>query len=562
MAALRRRLTGATLLLLAGLHAAGPDRARAQEAASAPPPAGACPAPGAAFDPTGAPHWNGWGAGPAQLRFQPSGMAGLAAADVPRLRLRWAFGFPGTVRAYAQPTVAGGRVFVGSQGGRVYSLDAAGGCTHWEYAAGAPVRTAIAIGQRPDGWSAYFGDQRGTVHAVDAVTGRSLWRTLVEDHPAAIITGAPLLVGETLFVPVSSFEEFSAANPGYPCCSFRGSLVALEAATGGPLWKAHTIAQEPGPGATGPDGRRAMGPSGAAIWSSPTYDAARRAVYVATGDNYSDPPTDTSDAVLAFDGDTGRLLWSRQITAGDAYNISCVVPGRANCPGADGPDHDFGASAILVELPGGRRVLLAGQKSGVVTALDPDREGAILWQRRVGAGGRLGGVQWGMATDGSRLYVAVSDVRAERVAPGTPGAQISALDPRVWFLLDGGVGGGLHALELETGEEVWRTPHPGCGGVPGCSPAQSAAVTAIPGVVFSGGLDGRLRAYSAADGRILWDVDTKGEHRTVNGVAARGGSIDGPGAVVVGGLLHVGSGSGYFGTMPGNVLLTYSVEGR
>jgi polyvinyl alcohol dehydrogenase (cytochrome) len=198
----------------------------------------------------------------------------------------------------------------------------------------------------------------------------------------------------------------------------------------------------------------------------------------------------------------------------------------------------------------------------VVTAIDPDRDGAVIWQRRIGKGSAMGGVQWGMATDGNKIYAAVSDLAVYPAASGTAGAQPLGFNPAFVFRADSRVGGGLHALKIDSGEEVWLTPHPGCNDVPGCSPAQSAAVTAIPGVVFSGGVDGVLRAYSADDGRILWDVDTKGEYHTVNGVTGDGGSIDGAGAVVVGGMLYVTSGSAFVGTIPGNVLLAYSIDGQ
>jgi polyvinyl alcohol dehydrogenase (cytochrome) len=168
----------------------------------------------------------------------------------------------------------------------------------------------------------------------------------------------------------------------------------------------------------------------------------------------------------------------------------------------------------------------------------------------------------GSATDGSKLFVAVSDTRFSIVPPGTPGAQTSLLNAKTAWLLDGNAGGGLHALKLDPGEEIWSAPPPACNGVLGCGPAQSAAVTAIPGVVFSGSLDRHLRAYSADDGHVMWDVDTKGEYRAVNGAAARGGSIDGPGAVVVAGVLYVTSGTGIWGGKAGNVLLAYSVDGR
>ena len=255
------------------------------------------------------------------------------------------------------------------------------------------------------------------------------------------------------------------------------------------------------------------------------------------------------------------MAWSRQTTSRDAYNIACVSPEKENCPKANGPDFDFGSSAILATLPNGKRILVAGQKSGVVTAVDPDRGGDIVWQKRVGVGGSLGGVEWGIAADQGKVYVAVSDVRLAVVALGTPGAQPSIFNPKVAFLYNYRAGGGLSALKLETGEEIWRTPHPGCGDVPGCSPAQSAAVTAVPGLVFSGGLDGHLRAYFADNGKIAWDQDTKGDYQTVNGVAGKGGSIDGGGAVIVDGTVYVGSGSGIFGGTPGNVLLAYSIDG-
>jgi polyvinyl alcohol dehydrogenase (cytochrome) len=271
-------------------------------------------------------------------------------------------------------------------------------------------------------------------------------------------------------------------------------------------------------------------------------------VYVTTGDNYSDPATDTSDAILAFDAKSGAFAWSRQMTAGDAYTVACGSPRPVNCPAESGPDLDFGSPAILVDLANGKRALVAGQKSGVVTAVDPDRVGDIIWRRRIGKGSSMGGVQWGMATDGGKIYAAVSDLKVYPAAPETPGAQPLAFNPAVALRADSRAGGGLHALRVDSGEEAWQTPHPGCIDVPGC--------------VFSGGVDGRLRAYSADEGRILWDVDTKGEYHTVNGILAHGGSIDGAGAVAAGGMLYVSSGSAFVGTIPGNVLLAYSVDGQ
>ncbi len=406
------------------------------------------------------------------------------------------------------------------------------------FKADGPVRSAISIGPVGGKWAAYFGDQRAQAYAVDAATGTLLWKVRVDQHPAAMITGAPALYEGRLYVPDSSYEEVTGGGPKYECCKFRGGVSALDASTGKLIWKSYTIAEEPHPVRKNKQGIQLWGPSGAGVWSSPTIDAKRHAVYVTTGDSYSDPPAHTSDSFLAFDMDTGKLLWSRQLTEGDAYNLGC--PTGDNCPESKGPDFDFGCSPNLVDLPNGKRALVAGQKSGMVHAIDPDQQGEVLWSVRVGKGGALGGVQWGNATDGQNVYVAVSDHFA------TP-------DPKQ--------AGGMFALKLATGERVWSTPPPACD-KPNCSPAQSAAVTVIPGVVFSGALDGHLRAYSTADGRIIWDVDTAIEYQAVNGVKAKGGSLDGPGPVVVGGTLYVNSGYGMFFEMPGNVLLAFSVDGR
>jgi len=523
---------------------------------------GMCAEGGALFAPeANEPHWNGWGVDSSQHRFQPAVMAQLSADQVPKLKLKWAFGYSGANQAYAQPTVVGGRIFVGSAARKVYSLDAKTGCTYWAIDTDFAVRTAISIGANGSGWSAYFGDQHGNVYAVNAVTGKLQWKTSLDAHPDVHVTGAPTLVSGRLYVGVSSLEEVSGADAKDECCKFRGSVSALDAATGKVIWKSYTIAEEPKPTRKNAQGVQLWGPSGAGVWSSPTVDLKSHIVYVTTGDNYSDPPTNTSDAFMAFDMDTGKLAWSRQITSGDAYNIDCDLPPekQVNCPEAKGPDVDFGSSAILVNLPNGRRALIAGQKSGVVSAVDPDQQGKILWQVRVGHGGSLGGVQWGSAADAKNVYVALSDIQRRAAPPGSPAGRASVFG--VTYELDPKAGGGLFALEIETGKVVWHTPHPGCV-KPGCSPAQSAAVTVIPGVAFSGGVDGHLRAYATDDGRIIWDADTEQEYKTVNGVKANGGSIDASGPVIVGGMLYVNSGYFFQGSASGNVLLAFSVDGK
>ena len=494
------------------------------------------------------PHWSGWGAGLRNQRFQSATAAGVRAEDVPRLQLKWAFGFPDDIWANAQPAVAGGRIFVGSAGGRVYSLNALTGCIYWALEAEAPVRTAISIGVRGSRKTIYFGDLHANVYAADAETGRVILKVRVDEHSEARITGAPVLDGDRLFVPVASSEEISATDPSYACCRFRGSVVALDAASGKTVWKTYTIPDPAKRTRKNKSGAQLWAPSGAAVWSAPTIDQKRHAIYVGTGNSYSDPPAATTDAILALDMDSGRILWVRQRTEGDAFNLACPGTDKANCPEASNADFDFGSSPILVELAGGRRVLIAGQKSGIVHALDPDHDGALLWQRRVGRGGTLGGIQWGPAADEQKVYVAVSDIMRQMTPAGL------VLDPKA--------GGGLFALSLATGGIAWSAPPPGCGDRRPCSPAQSAAVTVIPGAVFSGSSDGHLRAYSDKDGKILWDFDAVREFKTANGVGARGGSFDGPGPVIAGGILYVNSGYGAMGGIPGNVLLAFSVDGK
>ncbi len=504
--------------------------------------AGRCSAGGPAA--AGGRDWNGWSADLENTRFQSAAAAGITAEHVPRLKLKWAFGLPEGFSAFAQPSIVNGRVFVGSAAGVVYSLDAATGCTYWSFEADGGVRNAITVGA---GDVAYFGDLHATVYAVNARTGALIWKTAVDDHPAARVTGSPKLYEGRLYVPVASREEWLSASSTYECCTFRGSVVALEASTGKQLWKTYTIAEAPHRTGKSKQGTQLWGPSGVAVWSSPTIDTRLRMLYVGTGDGYSAPATPYSDSILALDLKTGKIAWARQITEGDVFNGNCIQPKASTCPDKVGPDADFGSSPILRKLPSGRRVLIAGQKSGVLHALDPDNRGAVLWQTRLGKGGMLGGIQWGPTADAENAYVALSDLGL------IPGAEGLIPDPKA--------GGGLFAVQLATGEKLWSAlPAEGGCKTPRCSPAQSAAITSIPGVIFSGALDGHLRAYSAADGRVVWDFDTVREFPTVNRVPARGGSIDGPGPAIAGGMMLVNSGYAYFNGIPGHVLLAFGVD--
>jgi polyvinyl alcohol dehydrogenase (cytochrome) len=483
------------------------------------------------------PRWTGWSPSPNNARFQPADLAGLTAADLPRLTLKWAFGFPDAASAWAQPTVAGGRVFVGSQNGTVYALDAASGCIRWTFSAHGGVRTAIAVGSIGARAAVFFGDTAAHAYAVDADSGAQIWMRKVEDHPLARITGSPTLFDGRLYVPTSSYEESQGADPQYACCTFRGSVTALDAKTGAVVWKTYTVADMPAPRGKSSTGVPLWGPSGSAIWSAPTIDAKRRVLYVATGNTYSGPPQPSSDAVIAIDLKTGAIKWTKQATPADIYVSGCGRSANPNCPDTNGPDVDFGSAPILVTRSDGRDLIVIGQKSGVGWAFDPDKQGEVVWQYRASDGGVLGGIEWGSAVDGTHAYFAVSDIT--RPKPG-----------------------GLHAVALATGERTWLTPPPAakCGTGRGCNAAQSAALTVIPGVVFSGSNDGALRAYSTKDGAVLWEFDSNREFSTVNGVRAHGASMIGPGPAVAGGMIFVGSGYGAFGGRAGNVLLAFGVN--
>jgi polyvinyl alcohol dehydrogenase (cytochrome) len=521
----------------------------------------------AAFErPFGGPYWNGWGAGDSNARSQSAKMAGLPKEDVGRLKLKWAFGVPGVKSILSQPAVAGGRIFFGAPDGKVYSLDADSGCIHWTFDADANVRTAITIGEIGGRWAAYFGDYRAkgaSVYAVDAATGKLIWKTLVDESVYSHITGAPVLAAGKLFVPLTANDDASAGKPTFECCRMRGSLVALDSGTGLQLWKSYTIPTEPHPTYKNSLGVQQWGPSGAGIWSAPTVDLAKRAVYVTTGDGHTAPSTPMSDAILAFDIDSGSLLWSRQMSPGDVWNAACVLGDAMNCPDPHGEDLDFGSSAILVDLRGGKRALIAGQKSGVVYAIDPDRRGKLIWEKRIGKGGFIGGIQWGPSVDEKNVYVALSDLSdvfpRDAAAADLFGIRKFSLRLKRRYLADDG--GGTFALKLESGEQVWHTGAQ-CDGSTMCKPAQVAAITGIPGVVFSGTLDGYLRAYSTEDGAVIWKVGTAREFVSVNRIETNGGSFGGPGPVVVGGVVYVTSGYPAIRGMTGNALLAYSVDGR
>jgi polyvinyl alcohol dehydrogenase (cytochrome) len=492
-------------------------------------------------DPRRDPSWNGWGNGPTNTRYQPKAQGKLTAADLPRLQLKWAFGYANVMSARAQPTVAGGRLFAPSENGHLYALNPHTGCRYWTYQAQAAIPTAVVVGRYRDpagnqGFAVYFGDRKANAYAVDAQTGREIWVRKVDDHPLAAITGSLAFDGTRVFVPVQGLnEEAKGGFAGYPCCTFRGSVSALDAGTGVVIWKTYTVGESlPRPPSR--DGTPAFGPAGGGVWSAPTIDAKRRLVYVATGNGYAEPAQPTTDAVLALDINTGELKWSQQMTPNDDWALGCEQGGVGidTCPALPGSDYDLSAPPALARV-GTRDLLVLPQKSGVAWALDPDKEGAIVWRYRFGQGSGLGG-QWGVALDAEHAYVGVADL----------------LTPQP---------GGLHAVTLADGQALWqKPPQPRlCGIERGCSSGQGGPLTAIPGAVLNAGMDGALRAYSSKDGTLLWTFDTNRDFDTVNGVKAHGGSMDSAGPVVVDGMLYVSSGSGGLIGRPGNVLLAFGL---
>jgi polyvinyl alcohol dehydrogenase (cytochrome) len=485
--------------------------------------------------------WNGWGGDVASTRFASAARGGLDAPAVPRLTLKWAFGFAGVSSARAQPAVTGGRLFVASENGGVFALDAKTGCTHWMYQAQHGIRGAISVGPYKNaggsGVAVYFADGGAVAYAVDSITGRELWRFDVDDHTYATSTGSVTYYDGRIYVPTSGVgEEGQGGRQGYACCTFRGSITALDASTGRPIWKTYTIPEEPKPRAKNKQGVQTWGPAGGGIWAAPTIDVKRRAIYVTTGNGYAEPAQTTTDAVLALDMTSGKILWTFQPTPNDIWAGGCGPKNadNPNCPAVQGPDHDFSISPVLAKRSSGQDILIVQQKSGMAYALDPDKQGALVWQYRTSGGSGLGG-QWGAAADDRNVYFGV--------AGGKPA-------------------GGLRAVRIDSGEEVWSRPAAPqiCAGQRGCSAAQGAALTAIPGIVFSVSMDGGVRAQAADDGTIVWTFDTNREFETVNGVKAKGGAMDGPGVVVEDGMVYVSSGYVSLIGRPGNVLLAFGVE--
>jgi polyvinyl alcohol dehydrogenase (cytochrome) len=501
-----------------------------------------CKAAHAKFDLTSPPANVGWGHD--NRRFTPTEVAGLTRDQVPSLKLKWAMAYPAAIRARSQPSIGWGTVFVGSQDGTVYALDLATGCTKWRFRASAEVRSGVVADAQTK--RIYFGDVLARAYAVDAMTGKLAWMSKVDDHGNATITGTPTIGGGRLFVPISSLEVTAAADPKYACCTFRGSVAALELNNGRQAWKHYTVLDAPTVRGKTKAGTSILGPSGAPVWNSPTYDPATDRIYFGSGENYSSPADGNSDAVFAVDAKTGKRLWVTQLVKGDAWNVGCMM-GNDNCPKEKGPDLDVASSIFVIPIGGGKTMIVAGQKSGDVHGLDP-ATGKPLWKTNLGHGGTQGGVHFGMAAQGRLIYVPINDMADTR-------------DGRVYDASRRGAG--LHGVDAATGQVFWKSLADNiCRERKNCDPGISSAVTAIPGLVFAGHLDGRFRAYDGRNGRALWTFDTTQEIRSISGEVAHGGSMSGPGAAVANGYVVVNSGYGLYYHSPGNVLMVFTPGGK
>jgi polyvinyl alcohol dehydrogenase (cytochrome) len=507
-------------------------------------PAPQCEGDAAKFDYGAPPSSLGWGVDQGNRRHFDSSVTDINSGNINQLELAWAFAYPEAIRARSQPAVAGGAVYVGSQNGSVFALNRETGCIRWTFKTVAEVRNGIVIEPWVAGEKAspalYFGDITGNVYALNAVTGELLWRERPDDHPSLTLTAAPVLNNGTLYVPLSSLEVTQAADSGYACCTFRGGVAAYDARTGKKEWVGYTIDEAPKVVGKNSAGTDRIAPSGSPVWNTPSIDGKRGVMYVGTGENYSSPANDTSDAILAISLNDGSIVWRQQMTAGDAWNMGCETEARVNCPPEDGPDYDFGAATITATNAEGKDIVLAGQKSGEVFGLDPDQGGKILWRKKLGKGGIQGGVHFGMTVHGDTLYVPMSDFDG---GPRWPGVAYP----------------GMFAVDITTGETRWFTPSPDiCKGREFCQPGLSAASSSIPGAVVGGAMDGHLRAYDFNSGKVLWDFDTAIPYRTLNGKMATGGSIGGAtGPVFHQDMMFVNSGYGIYFHMPGNVLLAF-----
>ncbi|MEH6548636.1 MAG: alpha/beta fold hydrolase [Pseudomonadales bacterium] len=507
----------------------------------------------------------GWGLGNKNLRYQPAKLAGMNAEDLPNLDLAWAQGFPGTTEMRSQPVVTEDSLYIGVQDtNTVYAFDLDSGCLQWTHRGVAPIRSALSFGRMPDTDQPilFYGDVGGNVNVISAADGTTLWSVSM-GLTDAMVTGTPVLQDDSLYVPLSTSEIGKTFRATYECCKAHGGVSALDLRTGKILWTYETTAPAQLVGENSV-GTPLWGPSGAPVWTTPAIDTKRNLLYIGTGENYSHPATATSDAIIALDLDSGKPVWTYQALADDVYTMACRsymgFPDGPSCPENYGPDFDFGASVIIATDKNGKDILLAGQKSGDVYALDPDNKGAVIWHKKLSDGTPVGGIHWGMSVIGDKVFVPIAD-------PDWPivGWKYQSMS-------------GLVALDITSGEQAWR--HKASRGCdidltafndttkthtetwPACHFLYgfSGAAVGIDGAVLAGALNGKLNAFSTKDGALLWQFDTNRSFDTLNGVKAHGGALDNASTVAAGGRLIVQSGYSYINQMPGNVLLVFKLK--
>ncbi|GGG48184.1 cytochrome CBB3 [Pseudohongiella nitratireducens] len=486
-------------------------------------------------------NWNGWGNGLSNPRHQESAGTRINAGNIGELELLWAYGHDNASAARAQQTVIGEVMFMGSPSGEVRAMDLATGCNYWTYTAPREVRTAITVAHADgqDGPLAVFADTANTLFVVDATTGEERWQADVDSHPLATSTGSPVVHDNRIYVPVSSGEVSAAGRPDYHCCTFRGNVAAFDLGSGERVWHTYVMEEATVVGENSL-GNPFLAPSGAPIWQAPSLDPERGVVYAGTGQNYTRPASNSSDSVVAFDMVSGDIRWIHQTTPDDAFTMACALgASHPNCPDA-GPDVDIGAPIVATTLSNGQSVVIAGTKGARVVALDPDAEGEVLWSIRVGRGGALGGIHWGMTFAGDTLYVPVSD---------RSGMSSDASNRMP----------GLHAIDMKTGDTIWYEAAPErcseSGGA--CMDVYSGPASALDDMVIATSLNGHLFAHDAQTGEVVWEYDTVRSYETINGVEAQGGAIDSSGPVISGDYLIVNSGYATFSQMPGNVVLVF-----
>ncbi len=496
----------------------------------------------------------GFGVNANQTRSLSVAQSGISKDDMKSLKIKWAIALPGDGPGTGA-AVLGDTVFV-SSGERLLALDAQTGCVRWTYSATS--YNTPAIGEIAGRKVLAFSEQ-GVIHVVDAETGERVWKASGQPRngTGGEIRGGVVFAGDTIIVPISNSGVVTGMDPKTECCTGHGSVVALKASDGSWLWEYHTMAEPKYNGQVNKLGVKQKGPSGAPIWSVPLYDKTRNRIIVTTGENTSHPGTDTSDAVIALDLKSGKVAWKFQAMAADVWNMACdVYTGEIgpNCPvlfGGDGRDFDFGAGAVLVKTKSGTDIILAGQKSGHVWALNA-KTGKVLWSQRIGEGTALGGVHWGLATDGEYVFAPIND-------PFFGG------DPK--FVSRAGV----YAFNVETGKRGWAyAALPDCDGergklVSNCTALYgfSAAPLVIGDAVVAATLGGQVIVFDKQNGELLNTIDTVGPIATINpDIAGKGGSIDSHGLSAGAGMIFVNSGYSAFSQTPGNVFMALAPAGK